>query len=75
MDNESFSLYSLFEYIKENLAGLLLLLLAFFIVIFVDNISRYNAIIFAMPSPIPVLTPPQPLPIIKPNKIRKIKKR
>ncbi len=43
--------FSLLQYIKENFVGLLLLLLVFLIIYFVDHISRINALIFAMPSP------------------------
>jgi hypothetical protein len=55
MDNEFVDdePFSVIQYVKENFIGLLLLLLAFFIIYFVDHISRINAMIFAMPSPIP----------------------
>lgn len=45
--------FSVLQYVKENVIGLLLLLLAFCIIYFVDHISRINALTFAMPSPIP----------------------
>ncbi len=47
---------SLFEYIRENFIGLLLLILAFFIIYLVDYISRINSLIFSIPSPIPGVT-------------------
>jgi len=79
INDEPFSLYSLFQYVKENLVGLSLLLLSVIIVIIVDYISRYNSMIFAIPSPIPGATPPQPPQVIKHpikvNKGRKFKKR
>ena len=50
MNDESFSLI---EYISENLIGILLLVLAFIIICVVEYISRLNALIFSMPSPIP----------------------
>jgi hypothetical protein len=55
MNNEVVSDEPLYviQYVKENFIGLLLLLLAFCIIYFVDHISRINAMIFAMPSPIP----------------------
>ena len=61
MDNaeiydETFSLYNLITYIRENIFGLLLLLCAVLIVVFVDYISRINALIFSSPSPIPGAT-------------------
>jgi hypothetical protein len=45
--------FSIIQYVKENVIGLLLLLLAFCIIYWVDYISRINAMTFAMPSPIP----------------------
>ena len=50
--------FSVIQYIKENFVGLLLLLLVFLIIYFVDHISRINALIFAMPSPIPGVSAP-----------------
>ena len=50
MNDESFSLI---EYISENFIGILLLVLAFIIICVVEYISRLNALIFSMPSPIP----------------------
>lgn len=52
INDEPFSLYSLVSYIKENIAGLSLLLLTVIIVIFVDYISRINTIIFSAPNPL-----------------------
>jgi hypothetical protein len=75
--NGSFSLQTLFHYVNENIYGLLMLLLVFFIIYFVDYISRINALMFAMPSPIPGMpTPSNITPIKLPdgNKIRKLKK-
>lgn len=48
-----FTLSSLIQYINDNFIGLLLLILAFFIIYFVDYISHVNAILFAMPPTIP----------------------
>jgi hypothetical protein len=41
------------QYINDNIIGIFLLILTFFIIYFVDHISRINAMIYAMPSPIP----------------------
>ena len=57
VNDETFSLQYVFQYVKENFIGLLLLLLAFYIIYFVDYISRINALMFAMPSPIPGVQP------------------
>jgi hypothetical protein len=54
-----------------------LLAVAFFIIYFVDYISRINALIFAIPTPIAGLPMPTNIPSIKPpnrNKFKKIKK-
>jgi|LakMenE18May11ns_1017448.scaffolds.fasta_scaffold9647311_2 hypothetical protein len=77
VNDESFSLETLFHYVNENLYGLILLAVAFFIIYFVDYISRINALIFAIPTPIAGLPMPTNIPSIKPpnrNKFKKIKK-
>ncbi len=76
-EEEPFSLNSLIEYVNENFYGLLLFILAFFIIYFVDYISRINALIFAMPSPIPGMPSQTSIPSITPHKgkIKKFKKR
>lgn len=72
VNDESFSLETLFHYVNENLYGLILLAVAFFIIYFVDYISHINALIIAIPTPMPTN-----IPSIKPpnrNKFKKIKK-
>jgi hypothetical protein len=62
--------FSLTEYVKENFIGLLLMLLAFVIIYFVDHVARINAMIYAIPSPIPtILTNPNTN--TKPKKVKK----
>jgi hypothetical protein len=78
INDEPFTLQTLLEYIHENVIGLLLLVLAFFIIYIVDYISRINALIFTMPSHIPGL-PSSPATVSIPNiktkgKFKKIKK-
>jgi len=53
--------FVILEYVKENFLGLLLLLVAFFIVYFVDYINQLNLIIYSTPVPglISVITSPQ----------------
>jgi hypothetical protein len=64
--------FSLTEYVKDNFIGLLLMLLAFVIIYFVDHIARINAMIYAMPSPIPtILTNPNTNTNTKPKKAKK----
>ena len=75
MDNQNFEdnqTFNILEYVNENLSGLFLLLLAFFIIYFVDYINRLNTIIYSTPVSIPSL----PSVIISPQKIvkRKFKK-
>ena len=76
MDNQNFEdnqTFNILEYVNENLSGLFLLLLAFFIIYFVDYINRLNTIIYSTPVSIPSL----PSVIISPQKMvkRKFKKR
>lgn len=74
-NDEPISLYYIIQYVEENFFGLLLLLLAIFIIYFVDYISRINALMFAMPSPIPgVPSVTNNIQMLKPNKRRKSKK-
>ena len=77
INEESFSLQTLFQYVNENLYGLMLLVLVFFIIYFVDYISRINAMIFGMPSPIPGMAASTNIPLIKPpkSKFKKVKRR
>lgn len=79
INDEPFSLYSLITYIIDNVAGLSLFVLAIFIIIFVDYISRLNSIIFSGNSPIvlPTAIPGgiQIMNISKPQKLRKFRKR
>jgi len=45
--------FNIYEYIKDNFIGILLLILAVFIVYFVDYINNVNMVLFQTPSPIP----------------------
>lgn len=75
INDEPFSLYSIITYISENILGLALFILVFFIIYFVDYISRLNALIFAMPSPIPGLQiSTNNISIPKSHKTKKFKK-
>lgn len=76
VNDDSFTLQTLLEYIRENFYGLLLLVFAFYIIYIVDYISHINTLIFAMSSPIPgVSSTLNNIAITKTNKSRKIKKR
>ena len=46
---------SVFDFIKNNIIQILLFILVFVIIYFVDYIQNINAMIYAMPSPIPGL--------------------
>ena len=79
INDEPLSLYSVITYISENIKGLILLVLAIFIIIFVDYISRINTILFSTPPPIAL---PNVIPgglhlmqVNKPQKMRKFRKR
>ena len=59
MDNQFFKneeSFNILEYVKENFYGLILLLSIFFIIYFVDYITRLNNIIYSTPSIIQGLT-------------------
>lgn len=53
MDNPSDDNINIFEYIKENYVGLLLLFSTILIVYCIDYITYVNSLFFASPSPIP----------------------
>lgn len=59
---------NIFEYVRENIFGLLLLLFAIFIVYIVDHINRINTLIYAPVLPFPSQQQQQP---IKPGKSKK----
>jgi hypothetical protein len=69
MYDEFTTLYSIIEYVTENFVGIILLILAFFIIYIVDHINNLNSIIT---SSIPQLSSPQ----ILNNKVKtkKVKK-
>jgi hypothetical protein len=54
LENSDGNTFNIFYYIKENLSGLFLLLLAFFIIYFVDYINRVNAFIYSTSSQVPL---------------------
>ena len=56
VEDETFSLQSLIQYVYTNFFGLLLLILTFFIVYFVDYISQLNSAIFSMQAPMHGIT-------------------
>ena len=62
-EDEELSIYninSIIYFIKNNFIQLLLLILVFVIIYIIDYISNINAMIFAMPSPIPGFASSQP---------------
>lgn len=77
INDEPFSLETLLQYVNENIYGLLLLVFAFFIIYFVDYISHINAMIFAIPSPVPGMPALTNIHSIKhpKEKFKKVKKR
>jgi len=72
MNDEFTTLYSIIEYIYENLIGIALLILAFIIIYVVDHINQLNSIIMTPQLYTPQLSSPQ----IFNNKVKtkKIKK-
>jgi hypothetical protein len=74
-DLSIWNINSIIEYTKENFIQILLLILVFVIIYIVDHISNLNALIFAMPSPIPGMQNTAPLSQTKIPKRRKNSKR
>lgn len=62
---------SIVDFVKNNIIQILLFILVFIIIYIVDYIQNINAIIYAMPSPIPGMTNDNKQPNTK--KIRKNK--
>jgi hypothetical protein len=50
-NEESFKLYYIIEYIKQNFIGLIMLVFVFLIIYTVDNINKYNALLSQLPKP------------------------
>ena len=65
--NEEFTLYSIIEYVSKNFIGIILLVLAFFIIYIVDHINQINSIIMSPQLPIPQVSSPK---IINPIKVK-----
>ena len=56
MEEEQFTIFSAIEHIKQNIIGVMLFALVFFIIYFVDQINRFNALLYSMPNPIQGVT-------------------
>ena len=52
-NDNSFGIKSIIDFIIENYKQLILLILAFIIIVFVDHITYYNSLFYSMPSAIP----------------------
>jgi hypothetical protein len=55
-DNMKDESFSWIDYIRENIFGILLLILAIIIICVVEYITRLNSLFFSTPSPIPGIT-------------------
>ena len=66
--------FNIYEYIKDNFIGILLLILAVFIVYFVDYINSINMFLFQTLSPIPFANNTPVLPVMN-TKQKRNKKR
>jgi hypothetical protein len=78
--DEQWTVHSVMEYMSENFIGLILLILAFFIIYFVDHINQLNAMIFDPSTSLPNMSSSLPhvpqINLIKPNsKKQKLKRR
>jgi len=75
--DEQWTVHSVMEYMSENFIGLILLILAFFIIYFVDHINQLNAMIFDSSTTLPNMSSshiPQ-INLIKPNSKKQKPKR
>jgi hypothetical protein len=68
LNNETFTI---FNHVSENIIGFLLIVFVFIIIYIVEHISRYNALFFSMPSPIPFTNNTSIVTPINKNKIKK----
>ena len=72
-DEPDLSIYdfnSIINYIKNNFIQILLLLLVFFIIYLVDQISNINTMLMAQASIMPII-PQQPIKMLKKRKMSK----
>jgi|688.fasta_scaffold14221_8 hypothetical protein len=53
MDENQFSLYELFQHIKDNIVGFMLLLLSIFIIYIVDYITHINSLTYSIATSVP----------------------
>lgn len=72
-DDKEWTIYSIIEYVSQNLIGLSLLVLSFFIIYVVDHINKLNSIVMNPQINIPQESSPQILNQMK-VKSKKIKK-
>ncbi len=56
MEDEQFTIFSAIEHIKQNIVGVMLFALVFFIIYCVDHINRFNALLYSTPSIVPGIT-------------------
>jgi len=68
--DETWTLYSIIEYVSENFIGLSLLILAFVIIYVVDHINQLNAIMMSPQIQIPIKQLSNPMKV----KSKKLKK-
>lgn len=48
--------FSVYEYVKDNFIGLLLLFISFIIIYVVEHITQLNNLILLMPLQVPIIT-------------------
>ncbi len=56
MEDEQFTIFSAIEHIRQNIVGVMLFALVFFIIYCVDHINRFNALLYSTPNPIQGVT-------------------
>lgn len=70
-EEEPFAIHNLSEYVRQNLVGILGLLVVCAIVYWVDYVSRLNALAFGLPSPVPMGAPMQMASVPFKKKVRR----
>jgi hypothetical protein len=71
MSEQYFDLNYIIEYISQNILGLFLLILAFFIIYFVDHINQLNSTLLVLSNTTSNIGIPNSLPIKTTNIVKK----
>lgn len=50
MEDEPITFYSVINYVRENIIGLLMFIAVFIIIYCVDHINKFNTMLYSMPA-------------------------